>query len=210
MSVPDLDTTLFVVNPERPNRELRRRGSLKHAFNFTLSTPVPAPHEVEEAGFIYLTIVGDCEAAGIYLQTPGAEQEEDYGQVLPADYDCHADDTFDDAPRGVVYVHSFFCALYQHSPTVPGRVNLVRIILHGLFSPELTAAADRSLEAILPFARLWTSFSLSQRQHTFDTLATVAVEFLVGFFAPLSAKAHYTLSASTIITPSTHFNASPS
>lgn len=204
------DTPTFTVGPQTPNRQLRHRSSLEHTFNFTLGTPDPKPREIEEADFIYLLIVDDCEAAGIVLESRGGNDSDAGSCTTFEDVAADTDDDDDCEASGVVHLHRFFRALYKHSPTEPGRVNLVRIILHGLFTPTLTATFDRTLEAILPIARRWPVCSTGQRQHIFSTLSSIASDFLEGFFAPLTAQGRCTPSVSTRLTPSARFSASGS
>lgn len=209
------NTPIFTVNPQTPNRQLRHRSSLEHAFNFTLTTPDPKPREIEEANFIYFTIADDCERAKIMLESRTGDNDSEVSSRNPSDDLASYDDDDDDnsyppSGTGAVYLHRFLRALHEHSPTDAGRINLVRIILHGLFSRELTATFDRTLEAILPRARRWPFLTPDQRQHIFATLVAIAVDFLEGFFAPLTAQGQCTPSVSTRLTPSARFSASQS
>lgn len=115
------DTLTFTPNPLTPNRQLRHRSSLAHAFNFTLVTPDPEPREIEEADFIYLTIADDCGTAGILLEFRVADDCNDGSHNASDDLVIdHEEDEY--TPSGVVYLHRFLRALHEHSPPNPAAL----------------------------------------------------------------------------------------
>lgn len=178
------DTPMFSLRPQTPNRQLRNRSSLAPAFKFTTCFPVPEENEITESYDLYHSIIDDCETAGIQFQSPTADDHD--GDISP-----HAtakdNEKLNDPPKGVVYLHDFFRALHRHSPTDAGRINLVGMILYGLFSPHLAASINQPFIYILPWARRWRTFSFRKRQETYATLAAIAIDFLEAFFIPLIA-----------------------
>lgn len=179
---PDEDAVL-TVRPQTPPR-LRHQDSLEHILTFTLSSPVRTPDQSAEGKLLYCMIADDCGEAGATLLNPT-------GQIPPP-----SGDQID------VPLNNFFHALYEHSPTEPGRVNLVRMILHGLFSPDATGTPQqRSLEQILPLARAWPFFAPAAREPIFIILAAVARDLLQRFFAPLKAQGSCSAPVTALLTP---------
>ncbi|KAL0634475.1 hypothetical protein Q9L58_006564 [Maublancomyces gigas] len=168
----------FSVNPQTPTRNVRHKSSLEHVFHFTLASPQPSREQANEADFLYHEILNDCESAGLFLPTPTTD-------------------------KGVakVYLHDLFRALHKFCPTDLGRVNLVRMILHGLFSPTSITSDDRLLDTILSLARKWSDATDFERQQTYRTLELIAADFLAGFFIPLTAQSNCTPSVSKVLTP---------
>lgn len=188
MSRQDDTPPSFAVNPQTPIRELRHQSSLEHIFHFTLSSPQPTRAVRDEAFFLYGEILGDCEAAGVFVQVG-----EDFGEEIEK-----------------VYIHSLFRALLEFAPKEAGRLNIVRMILHGLFSFDRLAPHDRSLTPILPLARAWhTSTKEDDRQPMYQTLRTIAADFLLGFFVPLTAQATCTPRLSGRLSAPSTFDAAP-
>lgn len=173
-------TATFSVDPQTPTRTIRHQSSLEHVFNFTLSSPQPTPAQADEALFIYNEILNDCESAGLFLE---------------------AGESYIDGTRDKVFVHNVFRALIQFCPHDTGRLNLVRMILHGLFSADKTTSDDRSLRSILPVARAWLRANKPESLHS--TLEAIAGDFIMGFFVPLTAQASCTPSVSGLLSPPT-------
>lgn len=184
----------FAVDPQTPTRTLRHQSSLEHVFNFTLSSPPPTRKQADEAHFLYNQIMHDCEEAGLFLVTGGVRDDGD----LDEDED---DDDDGDRDGDKVYLHNLFRALIEFCPTDSGRLNIVRMILHGLFSSGNVSPAERSLLAVLPLAHIWLTLNEDERQPIYRILETVATDFLVGFFVPLTAQASTTPNLSGLITP---------
>lgn len=159
------------VNPQTPTRALRHQRSLEHVLNFTLSSLKPTREEADEADFLYHQILSDCEAAGLTVGRDGNN----------------------------VYLHNLFRAVVEYCPTKTGRINLIRMILHGLFLADRITPADRSLASILPLARAWLQPD-HDHQPAYRILATIAADFLEGFFVPLTAQASCTPHISGILT----------
>lgn len=174
----------FSVNPQTPLRSLRHRSSLEHVFHFTLASPKPSRADSDEAHFLYHEIMNDCESAGLFLSVAGG-------------FDLGGD-------RDKIYVHNIFRALVEFCPNDTGRLNLVRMILHGLFCSDQTAPDDRSLGSILPLVRKWLVMTDEERGPMYRTLETIASDFVIGFFVPLTAQACCTPSVSRILSPPTH------
>lgn len=179
----------FSVNPQTPNRTVRHRSSLEHVFKFTLATPQPSREQAAEAHFLYHQIVDDCEAAGLFIPTTKTDDGESVAKV---------------------YLHNLFRALHQFCPTVTGQLNLVRMILHGLFSPDATSDGDRLLDSILPLAHKWLDASNPERQRIHKTLQAIALDFVDAFFVPLIAHSSCTHVLSNVLTPPSASNISPS
>lgn len=171
MSHPADPPHSFTVNPQTPTRGIRHQRSLEHVLNFTLSSPLPLRKEAEEAHFLYHQIISDCEDAGLTVGRDGSK----------------------------VYLHNLFRAVVKFCPSRNGAINLIRIILHGLFLSSQTTPDDRRLSSILPLARAWLDPG-HDHQPTFRILETIAADFLDGFFVPLTAQANCTPHVSGILT----------
>lgn len=170
----------FTVDPQTPNRRVRHQSSLEHVFNFTLASPKPTHEQSTDAYALYNEIIADCQEADLFL---------------PAG---------DDADGGEkVYLHNLFRALVCFCPTAPGRINIVRMILHGLFCADKVSIEERSLGFILPLACTWRTATEQERQPIYRILETVAADFLLGFFVPLCAQASTTPHVSGILSPPT-------
>lgn len=179
----------FSVKPQTPNHAIRHKNSLEHVINFTLASPQPTQAQANEAHFLYHQIVDDCEANGLSLPRIAS----------------------DSTSATKVYLHNLFRSLHQFSPSDIGRLNLVRMILHGLFSPDATNADDRLLDSILPLARTsWLNATDTDREKIHRTLQTIALDFLDGFFLPLTARSCPTTSVSNVLTPPSASNIGPS
>lgn len=133
--------------------------------------------------------MNDCEEVGLSLSTVSTSSE---------------------TRNAKVYLHNLFRALHKFCPTEPGRLNLVWIILHGLFRSDTTAQADCSLGSILPLARRWLEITEPERQQTYRTLGIIARDFLDGFFIPLTAQSSCTPSVPALLTPASSSNVGPS
>lgn len=182
MSHPNNLTPTFSVNPQTPTRTIRHQSSLEHVFNFTLTSPQPSRADADEGLFLYHEILNDCESAGLFLEAA----ESEVGGI-----------------RDKVYVHNVFRALVEFCPLDTGRLNLIRMILHGLFSADKTAPDDRSLRAVLPLARTWLNATPDIREPMYRMLEAIARDFVMGFFVPLTAQASCTPSVSGILSPPT-------
>lgn len=213
-------TLSFAVQPQTPRRQIRHRSSLEHILSFTLLTPLPAPHDIEEATFLYHWILDDCEAAGVVLRKPSGDGDTERADdrlraleraALEPDDETPSDDDDDDddlPSDGTVPLHKLFRAIIEHCPTIEGRANVVRIVLHGLFpvtDPE--NPSQRALTSILPRARLWRTFTPADKSTVFGILAVFADDFLQGFFVPLKAQGRCTPAVSTLITPTSRSEA---
>lgn len=218
-------THIFVVQPQTPCRRLRHRSSLEHILSFTLLSPPPAQHDVDEATFLYHRILDDCEAAGAVLRKPPGDgdnvraEQHDQQEHAFADADLepenpfeYDDDDDDDnlRPDGAVPLHKLFRAIIQYCPTVEGRANVVRIVLHGLFPvDDYENPHQRALTSILPRARRWLSFTAIEKENVYRILSIFANDFLQGFFVPLKAQGRCTPAVSTLITPTSRSEAGP-
>lgn len=218
-------TPTFAVLPQTPRRQIRHRSSLEHILSFTLLSPPAAQHDIDEATFIYHRILDDCEAAGAVLRKPPgdgdnvrAEQLQHQEHALASadlepdhlsDYD--EDDDDDDLPcDGAVPLNKLFRAIIEYCPTVEGRANVVRIVLHGLFPvDDYDMPHQRALTNILPRARRWGSFGVSEKENVYRILAIFADDFLQGFFVPLKAQGRCTPAVSTLITPTSRSEVGP-
>lgn len=196
-------------------------------MTFTLKSPLSLPHEVSEAILLYHLILDDCEAANVVLRKPSGDGDtvsndantdkldeldelDELGDLDGSDAPSQDDDE-NEAPDGsTVPLHRLFRAIYEHSPTDDGRVNLVRIALHGMFPVENHDDAEaRSLRQILPRARLWRLFTPGQRENVYRILAVFACDLLEGFFVPLKAQGRCTPVVSRLITPTTRTEVGP-
>lgn len=222
------DSPSFTVQPQTPQRQIRHRSSLEHVLTFTLTSPLPQPHEVSEAILLYHLILDDCEAANMVLQKPQGDGDtirhdidtdtdelDDLDEIdCSANKDDHGDDDNEDDDAQLdgtsVPLHKLFRAIYDHSPTPEGQVNIVRIALHGMFPAENhDDAGERSLRRILPRARQWRSFTPGQRSNVYRILTIFAGEFLEGFFVPLKAQGRCTPAVSQLITPTSRTEVGP-
>lgn len=172
MSRPADPPHSFAVNPQTPTRKLRHQRSLEHVLHFTLTSPQPTRKQAEEADFLYHQILSDCEAAGLTVGRGGSSK---------------------------VYLHNLFRAIVKFCPTDTGQVNLIRMILHGLFLSDRTTPDDRALLTILPLARAWLNPD-HDHQPTYRILETIATDFLEGFFVPLTAQTGCTPHVSEVLT----------
>lgn len=217
------DTHCFAVQPQTPQRQIRHRTSLEHVLSFTLLSPPTTPNQIAEATFLYHRILDDCQEAGIVLRKPAGDADHERTELRrqSTDRDPAADETCglepdesdqlsdydedDDQPSdGSVPLHKLFRAIYEHSPTADGQVNIVRIVLHGLFPVEdYENPSERALLRILPRARRWVSYAADEKDQVYRILAVFAADFLQGFFVPLKAQGRCTPSVSTLITPTT-------
>lgn len=222
-------TPSFGVLPQTPRRQMRHRSSLEHILSFTLLSPLPAQHDIDEATFLYHRILDDCEAAGAVLRKPPgdadnvrADQRDQQEHAFAgadlelenlSDYDGDDgnDDNDDDLPSdGAVPLHKLFRAIIDYCPTVEGCANVVRIVLHGLFPvDDYQNPQQRALTSILPRARRWISFTAIEKEHVYRTLALFADDFLQGFFVPLKAQGRCTPAVSTLITPTSRSEVGP-
>lgn len=180
--------------------QVRHQSSLEHILYFNLVSPVPSPREAEEAVLLYWLILGSCESASATLLRSAGRHL--LGLAPSPARASRYDASTDELSQGIK-LHEFFNSLYVHSPTDIGRTNLVRMILHGLFSSTATTAESRSLKYLLPAARRWTSpaYTVDQRHNVFATLSKVARDLLDGFFLPLKAQGATTAPVSTLLTP---------
>lgn len=218
------DAHSFVVQPQTPRRQIRHRSSLEHILSFTLRTPPPEPDQIAEATLLYHEILADCEAAGVVLRKPpcngdmAAPQElhgqvkspatDDVGEIFDNEY--YSEDDDQQSQDGSVPLHKLFRAIYDYSPTTDGQVNVVRIILHGLFPvQDHEDPFERALVRILPRARKWRSFTAAEKDSVYRTLVIFASDFLEGFFVPLKAQGRCTPSVSNLITPTSRTEVDP-
>lgn len=176
----------FTVNPQTPTRQLRHQSSLEHIFQFTLSSPQPTRADRDEAFFLYNQILDDCQTAGLHLDTGKIDR---------------------DGNHATVQLHNLFRALVEFSPKDVGRLNIVRLVLHGLFLSSKTTPEDRSLTAILPLVRTWLRASEDQRQPIYRMLEMIARDFVLGFFVPLTAQASCTPHISGLLSSQDRFGA---
>lgn len=187
----------FVVRPQTPTRRIRRQTSLEYVLDFSLLSPSPHPHQIQEANLLYFMILDECERDGIILLKPPGDCDIDedgpdlarndavaeinellaqFESVEPLSDDEAEGETEPANPDGAIPLHKLFRWIHEYSPTDDGRLDVVRIVLHGLF-PVLQVdhdfvetADDPSLGHILPRARAWLHFSADQKQtHLSDT-----------------------------------------
>lgn len=213
----DHDQLSFMVQPQTPQRQIRHKNSLEHVFCFTLVSPPPLPQEVAEATLLFHTILDDCRDSGAVLRKPsgdgdseqagpGDEGEEDLEEnhdAAASGSDGAGSDDGLPAADGSVPLHLLFRAIYDYCPEPEGQVNIVRIVLHGLFTPveNLEIPDERSLRRIIPRANRWLKFNPEEKEAVYRTLTTLASDFLEGFFVPLKAQGRCTPSVSRLITP---------
>ncbi|KAL0630847.1 hypothetical protein Q9L58_010304, partial [Maublancomyces gigas] len=95
-------------------------------FNFTVLTPDPKPCGIEEADFINHAVADNREFAGVVMQVTMVRAT--YPMILPPTTEISLAEISN-------------CTASSVLSGEPGRVNPVRIILHGLFSPALTTPA---------------------------------------------------------------------
>lgn len=214
-------TLSFSGLPQTPRREIRHHSSLENILSFTLLTPLPAPHDIEEAMFLYHRILDDCEAAGVVLSKPSGDGDNVRAQdrvralataiLEPEDHSSDEDEDDDELPEdGTVPLHKLFRAIIEYCPTVEGRANVVRIVLHGLFPVDDYENPDqRALRSILPRARRWVDFNEIEKENAYRILAMFADDFLQGFFVPLKAQGRCTPAVSTLITPTSRSEVGP-
>lgn len=204
MSAPPFDPPpSFRVRPQSPplpHTPVLPQDSLEHIFHFTLASPVPTKDQAKEAKLIFQMIIDDCANAGVTLLHPAGRVQQP--PPVPGLSPANTLPLGTPSDRGAdVELNCFFCALYKYSPTKPGRVNLVRMILHGLFCPYATDIISRSLNSILPIARSWDGYTPAARSVIFATLAGIARDLLQRFFAPLKAQGATTTPVTVQLTP---------
>lgn len=226
----------YVVRPQTPTRRIRRQTSLEYVLNFSLLSPAPHAHQIEEATLLYFLILDECERDGIILVNPPgdgdiheegpdlarndavAEMNEllaEYESVEPRSDDEADGETEPANHDGAIPLHKLFRCIHEYCPTDDGQVNVVRIVLHGLFPvlhvdhDHVETGDDRSLREILPRALAWLDFSADQKQTIYRTLAAFAADFLQKFFAPLKAQGRCTPAVSTLITPTSRTEPGP-
>lgn len=84
------------------------------------------------------------------------------------------------------------------------------MIQHTLFSPDARSEDDRLLDSILPLAHKWLDASVPERERIHNTLQAIALDFLDGFFVPLTAQSSRTHRLSNALTPPSASNMSTS
>lgn len=183
------------VRPQTPNRVVPANpDAYTHLFRFTLESPRPLPQEALHASFIYFQILHDCNAADLTIHSfqPGVNsnrQSRSAGSAYTRVIDEH------------VKIERFYTALYVNTPTEPGKTNLVRMVLHGMFCPEAVHQEVRTLTKILPLASRWSYLRADERQPLFAILVNSARDLLFRFFVPLMAEGGTTAPASAHLTP---------
>lgn len=221
----DTDSHTFLVHPQTPNSQIRHKSSLEHIFSFTLVSPPPGPHEIARATLLYHTILDDCDADNAVLPKPPGDSDREALVDRSSEIaelcaqedlmfgDHENDDNLEDqyVPNyGNVPLHKLFRSIYDYCPTDDGRVNIVRIVLHGLFPAEdKEDATERSLLRIVPRAERWLSFGPVEKEVVYLTLSKFASDFLEGFFVPLKAQGRCTPSVSTLLTPTSRSEVGP-
>lgn len=211
----------FIVQPQTPRRQMRHRTSLEHVLTFSFLSPLPTTEEIAEATLLYHLILDGCEEEGVVLQkTSGdgdeVESQHDVDRVAALAelraLEGISDTTEPEPADGPIPLHKLFRCIYEYLPKAEGRVNVVRLILHGLFPPEDRDDSDseqRSLRCILIRARIWLDFGPSQKEAVYRTLALFATDFLEGFFVPFKAQGRCTPGVSTLITPTSRTEPGP-
>lgn len=216
MSNPDPVDHAFRVQPQTPRRQLRHKNSLEHVLSFTLNSPPPSPQQATRATLLYHRILDDCEKDGVFIEKPIGDGDQDalvdrtaeiaelYAEEQAFD-DQDDNDDDDYVPNyGKVPLHKLFRAMYEYCPKDEGRINIVRIVLHGLFPvDDHENPTERSLLRILPRAERWLSFGPDEKENVYRTLTIFASDFLEGFFVPFKAQGRCTPSMSKLITPIT-------
>lgn len=209
---------------------------VKLPSNMCLISPCFLPRVTHTRYSLYFLILDECERDRIILLKPPGDGDVDedgpdlarndavaemnelvaeFEPVEPLADDAAEGETEPANPDGAIPLHKLFRCIHEYSPTDGGRVNVVRIVLHGLF-PVLhvdhdfvETADDRSLGHILPRARAWLHFSADQKHTIYRTLAAFAADFLQKFFAPLNAQGRCTPAVSTLITPTSRTEPGP-
>lgn len=224
------DSHSFVDEPQTPRREIRHRSSLEHILSFTLHSPPPSPSQIKEATLLFHLILDDCKAAGVPLCTASgdgdaerADRDEHTDDIdgrgthlIPeddGDGDTHpiSDDDRDGDPSDFpVLLYKLFRAIYNYCPTPEGKVDVVRVVLHGLFPvDDYDNQLQRALRRIIPRAKQWLNYTATEKERVYGTLAIFANDFLQGFFVPLKAQGRSTPAVSTLITPTSRSEVGP-
>ncbi|KAL0630826.1 hypothetical protein Q9L58_010318 [Maublancomyces gigas] len=193
MSVPDPDDApRMSVGPQSPTRILSPVAST-HLIRFAIESPRESPEEAHHASILFFQIIHDCKNADLTIHS-----YRPYSNSRPPSR------TFSNASdREInqdVRIDRLYTALYVNSPTEHGKINLVRMILHGLFCPE-AAEKDGTLTKILPLACHWPSMTPDERQPKFESLVNSARDILFRFFTPLMAQGGTTPPTSATFTP---------
>lgn len=189
--------------PPLPHTPVLPQAALEHLLHFTLSSPLPTRNEAKDAKLIYRVIVDDCSKAGVTLLHPtGKVRQPPIAPDFPPPDSPLATPSNREVVDGAdVDLARFFNALYDYSPTKSGRINLVRMILQGLFCPTETDVKSRTLEHILPLTRGWHAYTTAARGVVFATLASIACDLLQRFFAPLKAQGSSTAPVTAQLSP---------
>lgn len=182
---------MMIVRPQTPHRAVPfNQESYTHLFRFTLLSPRASPQEARYAAFIYFQILHDCSTLGLTVDSFQSTS------IAPPRRPARAFFAAAD-----IKIDKLYNALYVNSPTEPGKTNLVRMILHGMFCPSAVSQTDRSLTNILPFASRWPTLTPAQRQPLFFALVYSARDILFRFFVPLMAEGGATTPASSHLSP---------
>lgn len=174
---------LSASTPPPPHR--RRQVSLEGVLNFSATTPLPSPYEAADALRLYNVILEDSRRANIPLSASTTTTT----QTLPGPL-----------------IHLFFQHMHEQCPSMPGRDNVLLVVLHALFPPPpphlYESPSQRYPSAILPRARVWLqpSFSPADRANVYARLQILANDLIQGFFAPLKASGGRTPAVSPLIT----------
>lgn len=193
MSVPHPeDAPILNFAPQSPTRTLSP-VAYTNLFRFTIESPRESLEEAHHACFLFLQIMHDCKNAGLIVHS-----------YQPYSNSRSPSRTFGNASvretNQDVRIAKLYTALYVNSPTEYGKINLVRMILYGLFCPE-AVETDITLTKILPLACHWPSMTPDERQPKFESLVNSARDILFRFFIPLMAQGGTTPPASATLTP---------
>lgn len=201
-----MPATPLRVNAQPAVPLLRSQSSLEQVLSFALYSPPPSPKDLAEAQLLYHEIMKCCREDGVFLVHPS--NLESGSLVEDVGFDETGNDVmFDDR----VHVGKLFECLLEYCPTADGRSNVTRMVLVALFAtPPPGNNSACSLATVLPVARQYLNYTPSQRQLTNDRLKLLAQELLQSFFVPLKAQGRCTPSASSLISPTSRSEVTPS
>lgn len=177
------------------------QSSLGSIIHLCQDSPTPTDAELQESLWLYNTIISDSKAARVMFD-PSATNGISYADADSSPDDGYDDDEGDENPRTDFPLHRFFRALYDHCPTIPGRINVLRMVLLVLFpNSDNTIPTSRSLGATLLRAR--RVYTPAIHSAVFETFGSIAKDLLEGLFVPLKAQ------GGTTPTFTSHSEASP-
>lgn len=203
----------MAVSPQPPQNytfiQCEREGIIGVSRN-----SLPTEEELLEAEIIYYDIMSECEQAGISLpphnawsafanadaDTWLAEEKQKYQiRAMNNPWNAGPDQSFSfptwldtNDSYGDRGLHKFFRCLYEYCPEA-GRTNVLRLVLFALFFElDSRAVTPRPLLHVIPLARVWSRYTVGDKQKGYRILQNLAKDILTSFFLPFRTRREHT------------------